>query len=644
MGIGRAIGRGIGRAGALAGMATANVLGATPLVGAAGVIGAGAMKGSSMFGSKGKDPKVEAITPLSGESSTDAVTEVLKKILVDTTAIHNTLRAREIPESEKKELALDAKVRHRELIEAALSRKGDDEDDEDEESLWDKLKKWMFWIMNPKTWIKALMGSLIVKSLLGFMVRVGAFLLGPVGLALLAVLVVAINWKDIKVTVSAFVQKVKDYVQAMMDVTGISALIDVFSTGTEDVDDFAAVPVVPMEMDDPVGDAEFEAVEEWVEPEVIPEAPEAFADPSILEDQLEEVPPQPDAEEGRMNILITKGDDDLTEVEPTKLTGTMGTGGVSMAIPTLAALSRSFQQEESVQPQTELTGTMGEGGVSMQIPTLAALSRAFHAKEEPEPLSEEEQFKEDLRARGASEEAIASVVRRKFRSEWEQSLTPDEERKQAKMEEAGASEKAIKHSIQMDRSAREKGFKNQNEYLASIPEKGEKKQTSMWVLPKDTTPQTYNEGWQVKKGYGEWEDVADQKVPTIMGEKGLSTLSHVRYRQKEGSKDAPASSGKAVTSLFKAPKKDEEDGTTTNIMSLFKSVLPSATVTTGGNQVQLGMNISGAGRVGNRVITVTTNTDMSQTYQNTSSTKSITQQGMSVNNNHTQPPQTGRDA
>ena len=81
MGIVSKIGGGIGKAGALAGMATANVLGATPLVGAAGVIGAGAMKGSKMFGSKDKDPKVEAITPLSGESSTDAVTEVLKKIL-----------------------------------------------------------------------------------------------------------------------------------------------------------------------------------------------------------------------------------------------------------------------------------------------------------------------------------------------------------------------------------------------------------------------------------------------------------------------------------------------------------------------------------------------------------------------------------
>ena len=74
------------------------------------------------------------------------------------------------------------------------------------------------------------------------MARVGLFLLGPTGLALLAVLTIAINWRDIKTTVKAFVQKVKDYNQAILDATGISALIDLFSTGTEDVDDFTAMP------------------------------------------------------------------------------------------------------------------------------------------------------------------------------------------------------------------------------------------------------------------------------------------------------------------------------------------------------------------------------------------------------------------
>jgi len=117
-------GRGIGRAGALTGLAAANVSGAMPLIGAAGVVGAGIKKGMGMFGGGGKDSKVEAITPLSGESSADAVTGVLKKILIDTSVIHDVLKAGDVPESEKKEIALDAEVRHRELLEAIMSASG----------------------------------------------------------------------------------------------------------------------------------------------------------------------------------------------------------------------------------------------------------------------------------------------------------------------------------------------------------------------------------------------------------------------------------------------------------------------------------------------------------------------------------------
>ena len=287
-----------------------------------------------------------------------------------------------------------------------------------------------------------------------------------------------------------------------------------------------------------------------------------------------------------------------------------------------------------------MTGTQGEGGVSMQIPTMAALSRAFQAKEEP--LSEEEQFKKDARAKGASEEAIALAVRMKFRSEWEQSLTPDEERKQARMEEAGASEKAIKHSIQMDRSAREKGFKNQAEYLASIPEKGETKPAL-----------TYDEGWQINKGGG-WEDVADQKVPTIMGEKGLSTLSHVRYRQKGTTQQSSSTSSNAASSLASSLKSvqkkdtDREQGTggIQSSLSLISSFLPKATATVSGDgtSAQLTMQLAGAGRIGQKTIIINATTDSSSSFSTSVNNTETHQKAMSINNNHTQPPQTGRDA
>jgi hypothetical protein len=213
------------------------------------------------------------------------------------------------------------------------------------------------------------------------------------------------------------------------------------------------------------------------------------------------------------------------------------------------------------------------------------------------------------------------------------------------MEESGSSQKAIKHRIQMDRSAREKGFKNQDEYLASIPEKKQQK--------------TYKEGWQINKGGG-WEDVSDQKVPTIMGEKGLSTLSHVKYRQKAGSPSASssgssqASAPSTSTSAFPAAASLSASlgggsKVQTQLSGIFNSVMSKlpdvqAQVQTGGNQVQLGMTIVGAGRVGSKTITVTTNTDTSSTWSSTSGSTQTTQQGFPVNNNHTQPPQTGRDA
>tara|TARA_Y100000034_G_C6858693_1_gene390544 strand:+ start:1 stop:1365 length:1365 start_codon:yes stop_codon:yes gene_type:complete len=84
----------------------------------------------------------------------------------------------------------------------------------------------------------------------------------------------------------------------------------------------------------------------------------------------------------------------------------------------------------------------------------------------------------------------------------------------------------------------------------------------------------------------------------------------------------------------------------TGIHGKMKETLPKATanVQTGGNQVQLGMTIVGAGRVGSKTITVQTNVDTSSTWSSRSGSTQTTQQGFSINNNHTQPPQTGRAA
>ena len=621
MAILRKVGRGLARGAGAAGLMAADVAGALPLIGAAGAIGAGAMKGAKMFGGgKTKPGDVTPVTPLAGESSADAVQTVLEKILVDATAIREVIASKTVPEAEKKEIALDEEVRHNEMIEAILGRNELIEGEEEEkESWWDRIKKFMKWVVNPKTWIKALAGTLIVKSLLKFMVTVGRFLLGPVGLALMAVLIIAINWPSVKKSVKAFLEAVKDYVQAILNASGINALIDFFSTETDDVDDFADMPgteEVPIE-DDMVGDAQFEQLE-TAEP--IPIGP-------IQTGQLEVIdkPPKDDTSAFDETDWDKFLDDVMAGKKPDKeaeVTGDVFATGAAAD----KFLDDIMNEPAAPEPQTKITGTMGEGGVSMQIPTMAALSRAFQA-EEPKPLSEEEQFKKDMKAQGRSDEAIALMVRMKFRSDWEKSLTPDEEQLVTQMKEGGASQKAIKHRIKMDRDAREQGYDSHAAWMASI----------------DDAPvaeeKTYNEGWQKWTAGGGWEDVADQKVPTIDGEKGISTLSGVRYRQKEGS-DEPGSV--STSSLKSSPTPSAQSGSNTiqNGVNALNNVFNKASTAMVGDgaSAQLALQLMGAGKFGQRVIVINTDTDLSTTFATSTDNTQTYSKGFSVTNNHTQPP------
>ena len=668
-----AIARLAGKAAMVGGLAAADVAGALPLLAAAGLIGAGMAKGWGGKSDKDKEDKSDTIakTSIAGASATEAARDVLEKILVEVEGIHQTLKDRVVPESLKKELALDARTRHRELVASIKGMVGTtgDTPKEKKETWWDKLKKFMSWILNPKTWAKALLvtGG-IVTALLWFVRGVGAFFLSPVGLALLAVIVVAINWRKIKATIRGAIKSIKQWGKSILNTlliplgwlvdTSVDFLADEDdptpdmgmddTIGEEDVgratsnygilrmlDQPFDEPVVPMEMDDPVGDAEFE----------VPPQREGIEGEDWWID-----------ENGKLHIIISGVDEEPAVSDPRKGPGTAEEIAAYRAehnqglLDEFNAMKNDFivaqtnkhaeeveRQNATIRHLNSMLDTTMMGG----IPLVGAPTKK---------LSEEEQFIEDLRARGASEEAIALSVRMKFRSQWEQSLTSDEERNIAEMEEGGSSQKAIKHRIQMDRNAREKGFKNQAEYLASIPEKGETKQSSMWVLPKDTQKKTYKEGWQVKRGFGDWEDVADQDVPTTSGYKGVTTASHTRYKQKAGSPSVSSSSqastpstGSQAGASLKLPTGSSP---LSNVMSSFSNLLPKATasVQTGGNQVQLGMTITGAGRIGTQTITVTTNTDTSSTWSSTTGSTQTAQRGFPVNNNHTQPPYTGRDA
>ena len=130
MALARAIGGGLAKAGGIGGLAIAGVAGAMPLLAGVGLIGAGMAKGWGDKSDKDKEDKSdsESLTPILGDSATEGARKVLEKILDEVQGIHQTLKDRVVPESLKKELALDARTRHRELV-AAIKSMGGREDD-----------------------------------------------------------------------------------------------------------------------------------------------------------------------------------------------------------------------------------------------------------------------------------------------------------------------------------------------------------------------------------------------------------------------------------------------------------------------------------------------------------------------------------
>ena len=303
MALGRAIGGGLAKAGGIAGYALADVAGALPLLAGAGLIGAGMAKGWGGKSDKDKEDKSGTIakTPLMGESATEAARKILEKILIEVEGIHKTLKDRVVPESLKKELRLDALTRHRELIAAIMHGKSMTKGTHSvKETWWDKLKKFMSWILNPKTWAKALLiGKGIVTALLWFVRGVGAFFLSPVGIALLAVIVVAINWRKIKATIRKAIKGIKTWGKWLLTTIGLGFLVDTSVDHLAD-ENYSTSP--DMGMDDTIGE------------EDVGRASSNYGILKMLDAyEEEEVPPQPEAEEGkdwwiddegRMNIII----------------------------------------------------------------------------------------------------------------------------------------------------------------------------------------------------------------------------------------------------------------------------------------------------------------------------------------------------
>ena len=74
-------------------------------------------------------------------------------------------------------------------------------------AIWTAIKAFVSWILKPLSWIKSLLKLPFIMGLVRFATfALRFFLFNPVGIALLTIGIIAINWKAIKKTIKGYCQ------------------------------------------------------------------------------------------------------------------------------------------------------------------------------------------------------------------------------------------------------------------------------------------------------------------------------------------------------------------------------------------------------------------------------------------------------
>ena len=245
----------------------------------------------------------------------EAPTKVLQRILGEVQSIHKVMASQVVPPSEEEELERDEDKKDDEVLDAIGNIIPKDKKKKKEpwwKRLWAWIKPFISWITKPLSWIKSLLNIPFIVGLVTFASAVMAFFLfNPVGLALLTIGIIAINWKDIKKAIKGYVNTVKGWIRTALKAMFLGSVADkMFGPEVETdeekairlaeeraalesqldqmMDDDRPETTVPSEGLTPVidddGDGIPDVPSEWVDPEKVPEAPEAFADPSVLDD------------------------------------------------------------------------------------------------------------------------------------------------------------------------------------------------------------------------------------------------------------------------------------------------------------------------------------------------------------------------
>jgi len=182
---------------------------------------------SALGGEKSQPKKAAKVKAFDKDESP---TKILQRILTEVQTIHKVMASQVVPPSEEEEIKRKKDIKDEEVLEALEDLRPEEEKKKKKpwwKMLWAWIGPFIKMILNPLTWIKAFLALPAIVGLVTFASAVMAFFLfNPVGLALLTIGIIAVNWKDIKASIKKFVGNIKSWVKKALISVGLGSWVE----------------------------------------------------------------------------------------------------------------------------------------------------------------------------------------------------------------------------------------------------------------------------------------------------------------------------------------------------------------------------------------------------------------------------------
>ena len=258
--------------------------------------------GISTFASAAGGEKKPKAAKVKAFDEDESPTKILQRILTEVQTIHKVMASQIVPESEKKEEEMDKDKKDEEILEALEDLRPDGEKDKKKKKktpwwkmLWAWIKPFISWITKPLSWIKSLLKWPFFMALRTFAVTAARFFFtNPVGIALLVVGIIVLNWQAVRKSISHTIIGIRDTIKEILEFIPFVDPPEDWDEGTEEVRKWGRTV------------EEREAEEGGT---IKPQPVEKLAEPSLLE------APEAEAEEELKNLVLFGGDRPLTNEE-----------------------------------------------------------------------------------------------------------------------------------------------------------------------------------------------------------------------------------------------------------------------------------------------------------------------------------------